>query len=88
MVDPATIERPVSIIHFGLKILDSGAVKLIIKAATPIGNLEEYQNDDLYLQSGRLHMDSSRDDCPVKNVLPPSGENDEDCTPPKAWQQR
>ena len=46
-------------IHFGLKILESGPVKLIAKAATPIGNLMEYQINGFYLQGGSLHMDRS-----------------------------
>jgi len=33
--------RPVRMIHFGLKMRDSGPVKLVAKANTPIGNLGE-----------------------------------------------
>jgi hypothetical protein len=68
--------------HFGLNTLDRDPVKLIAKAVTPMGSLMVYEKTVLR-SLGHLHVDSGRDDGPMKDILPQSRENSEDHNPPE-----
>lgn len=82
--------RPVRIIHLGLKMRESDPVKLIAKATIPIGVLlSKHVLNDLRrgMITKALHVDSRRYHRPVKHVLPHNAESEHHRIPPKGRQE-